>query len=151
MEPGLESLFDLGYGHDIRADLFGDGGQVGIFLLQLQQIMELSFIDFLLICDSLERIIPDLFKHGSHGLHSGVLRSDLVVDMNRPVQDLSHLLCVDDGVVLCQVPVQLLNLILQTLDVCLQSPVAVLVAAAVLSEGGLPALRQKDLGADVPV
>lgn len=36
--------------------------------------------------------------------------------MQRPVQDLSHLLCVDNGVMLSQVSVQFLNLVLQVLN-----------------------------------
>lgn len=47
--------------------------------------------------------------------------SYLAVDVQRPVQDLSHFICVDDGVVLCQIPVQLLDLVLQILNICLES------------------------------
>lgn len=41
--------------------------------------------------------------------------------MQRSVQDLSHRVRVDDGVVLGQVSVQLLDLVLQILDLCLES------------------------------
>lgn len=41
--PGLEPLFDFGYGQDVGADLSGDRGEVRVLLLQLHQIMELSW------------------------------------------------------------------------------------------------------------
>lgn len=62
-----------------------------------------------------------LFKHDSHSFHGRVLGSDLAVDVQRPVQDLSHFICVDDGVVLGQVSVQLLYLVFQILDLNLES------------------------------
>lgn len=40
--PGLESLFDFGDGQDVRADLPGDGGQVRVLLLQLDEVMKLG-------------------------------------------------------------------------------------------------------------
>lgn len=62
-----------------------------------------------------------LLKHDSHSFHGGVLGADLAVNVQRPVQDLSHFICVDDGVVLGQVSVQLLDLVLQILNLCLES------------------------------
>lgn len=41
--------------------------------------------------------------------------------MQWPVQDLSHFVCVDDGVVFGQVSVQLLDLVFQVLDLRLES------------------------------
>lgn len=65
--------------------------------------------------------LTHLFKHDPHSFHSGVLGSYLAVDVKRPVQDLSHFVRVNDGVVLGQVPVQLLDLVLQVLNLCLES------------------------------
>lgn len=65
--------------------------------------------------------LTHLFKHDSHSFHSGVLGSYLAVNVQRPVQDLSHFICVDDGVVLGQVSVQLLDLVLQILNLCLET------------------------------
>lgn len=64
--------------------------------------------------------LTHLFKHDSHSFHSGVLGRELAVNVQRPVQDLSHFICVDDGMVLGQVSVQLLDLVLQILDFCLK-------------------------------
>lgn len=41
--PGFKPLFDFGYRQDVRADLSGDGGQVGVLLLQLHQVVELGY------------------------------------------------------------------------------------------------------------
>lgn len=62
-----------------------------------------------------------LFKHDPHSFHSRVLGGYLAVNVKRPVQDLSHFVCVNDGVVLGQVPVQLLDLVLQILNLGLES------------------------------
>lgn len=40
--PGLESLLDFGDGEDVGADLPGDGGEVGVLLLQLHEVVKLS-------------------------------------------------------------------------------------------------------------
>lgn len=42
LKPGLQPLLHLGNGADIGSDLLGDGGQVGVFLLQLEKVMELG-------------------------------------------------------------------------------------------------------------
>lgn len=63
---------------------------------------------------------PHLFEHDSHSFHGRVLGGDLTVDVQRPVQDFSHFVRVDDGVVLGQVSVQLLDLVFQVLDLCLE-------------------------------
>ena len=64
--------------------------------------------------------LTHLFKHDSHSFHGGVLSGYLAVDVQRPVQDLSHFIRVDDGVVLGQISVQLLDLVLQILNLCLE-------------------------------
>lgn len=61
-----------------------------------------------------------LFERAPHRLHGGVLRRDLAVDVQRALRDLPHPVRVDDGVVLGQVPVQLLDLVLQILDLRLE-------------------------------
>lgn len=40
--PGFESLLDFGDGEDVGADLPGDGGEIGVLLLQLHEVMKLS-------------------------------------------------------------------------------------------------------------
>lgn len=65
--------------------------------------------------------LTHLFKHDSHSFHSGVLRCYLAVNVQRSVQDLSHFICVDGGVVLGQISVQLLDLVLQILNLRLES------------------------------
>jgi len=65
--------------------------------------------------------LTHLFKHDSHSFHSGVLSSYLTVNVQRSVQDISHFVCVDDGMVFGQIPVQLLDLVLQILNLCLES------------------------------
>lgn len=62
-----------------------------------------------------------LFERDSHGLHGGVRGGYLAVDAQRPVHDLSHPTRVDDGVVPGQIPVQLLDLVLQVLNLRLES------------------------------
>lgn len=42
VSPGLQPLLHLGNGADVGRDLLGDGGQVGILLLQLEKVMELG-------------------------------------------------------------------------------------------------------------
>lgn len=42
LSPGLQPLLHLGNGADIGRDLLGDGGQVGVLLLQLEEVMELG-------------------------------------------------------------------------------------------------------------
>lgn len=41
--PGLQPLSDFGDGQDVGADLPGDGGQVGVLLLQLHEVMKLGW------------------------------------------------------------------------------------------------------------
>lgn len=41
--PGLKPLFHLGDGQDVGADLSGNGGQIGVLLLQLHQVMKLGY------------------------------------------------------------------------------------------------------------
>lgn len=40
--PGLQSFLHPGNGADIGRDLLGDGGEIGILLLQLEKVMELG-------------------------------------------------------------------------------------------------------------
>jgi hypothetical protein len=103
-----------------------------------------------------------------------MLRGDLHVQLQGPVQDVLHDLGLDKGVVLGEVSVQLLDLVLQVLYLHLQeawgdfrsgadncilvswygkaralpSPCRVLIVMAVLCEGGVLALGQQHLGAD---
>lgn len=41
--PGLKPLLHLGNGQDVGADLSGNGGQIGVLLLQLHQVMKLGY------------------------------------------------------------------------------------------------------------
>lgn len=41
--PGLKPLLHLGDGQDVGADLSGNGGQIGVLLLQLHQVMKLGY------------------------------------------------------------------------------------------------------------
>lgn len=74
-----------------------------------------------LMAQSSKYHLTHLLKHDSHSFHGGALGSYLAVDVQRSVQDLSHFICVDDGVVLGQISVQLLDLVLQILNICLES------------------------------
>lgn len=49
--------------------------------------------------------LTHLFKHDSHSFHSGVLGSDLAVNVQRSIQDLLHFIRVDDRVMLRQISV----------------------------------------------
>lgn len=64
--------------------------------------------------------VTHLLKHEPHIFHAGVVGSYLAVDVQRALQDLAHLLRVDNGVMLRQVSVQFLNLVLQALDFYLE-------------------------------
>lgn len=64
--------------------------------------------------------LTHLFKHDPHSFHCGVLQSYLAVNVQRPVQDFSHFICVDNGVMFSQVSVQFLNLVLQILNFYLE-------------------------------
>lgn len=60
LEPGLQSFLHPGNGADVGRDLLGDGGEIGILLLQLEKVMELGFINLLLGSYSLVGVFPNL-------------------------------------------------------------------------------------------
>lgn len=61
-----------------------------------------------------------LLKDAAHHLHGRVVSCNLHVHLQRLLQDLAHDLRLDERVVLGEVTVQLLHLVLQALDLCLQ-------------------------------
>lgn len=77
------------------------------------------------ICPGLSRfrkgLDPHLLKDSPHHLHSRVLGCNLAIHAQWLLQDLAHGVCLDEWVVLGQIPVHLLHLILQLLDLSLQS------------------------------
>lgn len=108
-----------------------------------------TFVDLLLICHPLVRLLPDLeggegagqravaqqggtllcrdtpdrpylLEDAAHHLHGGIVSRDLHVHLQGLLQDLAHDLRLDERVVLGEVAVQLLHLVLQALDLCLQ-------------------------------
>lgn len=63
---------------------------------------------------------PHLLKHAAHHFHRGIVGRNLHIHLQRLLQDLAHDLRADEGVVLGEVTVQLLHLVLQALDLCLE-------------------------------